>query len=558
MCGVVATEFVAIVGAADDRAGFRVQPLTTRGEPVSAPAGVGPAEIAALDVTGPRWVFDATASLYPRLLAAGVRLGRGYDVGLVERILLGRDGRFGEPVGAAAVLARATGGPVPPDPQPVADVAPGLFELGQDRPRPADLVTLAAALHDQQRRVGSDDALRLLVAADSAGALAAAEMSEVGVPFDAAIYADLLQHTLGAPPPAGRRPPALLELNAEMDAAAGFAVNPDSTVELRAALHRLGLPVDTTRRGELRGLEHPLVPVLLRYKELSRLFTANGWTWVAEWVSGGRLRCGWVPAGVVSGRWATRGGGGLQLPKLTRRAIIAEPGHLFIASDAAQLEPRVLAAISSDPVLQRISAEDDLYAGLAADGFGGDRPAAKVAMLGAMYGATTGESGRLLPTLRRRYPTAMACVEQAAFRGERGDTVRSVLGRTSPPPGASWREAQLAGALPDADQAADRKARSAARSWGRFTRNFVVQASAADWAGVWLSLVRVGLRDHPGAELVLFQHDELLLHAPTATADAISRLTVTAAEQATRLVFPHATVRLPVRPVAVSCYADAK
>ena len=556
MCGVAGTEFVTIAGARD---GFRVQPLSSAGEPLAEPVTVGSLEIAALDQSRPRWVFDATVSLYPRLLAAGVRLGRAHDIGLAERTLLGRQGRFGEPVGAAAVVARATGAPVPPDPQPLPETVPGLFDLDvDDRGEPADAATLAAALRDQQRRSGSDDSLRLLVAADSTGALAAAEMSEVGVPFDAAVYRELLQETLGPAPVAGRRPRALLQLNTEMNVLARFTVHPDSTVELRAALHRLGLPVDTTRRGELRGLEHPLVPVLLRYKELSRLFTANGWTWLAEWVSQGRFRCAWVPAGVVSGRWAARGGGGLQLPKLTRRAIIAESGHLFVASDAAQLEPRVLAAISGDPVLQRISADDDLYAGLAADGFGGDRAAAKVAMLGAMYGATTGESGRLLPTLRRRYPTAMACVEQAAARGERGDTVRSVLGRASPPPGTSWREAQLAGALPDADEAADRKARSAARSWGRFTRNFVVQASAADWAAVWLSLVRVGLRAHPGAELVLFQHDELLIHTPAETTDEISQLTVTAADQATRLVFAGATARLPVRPVAVRCYADAK
>ncbi|HEV8650200.1 MAG TPA: hypothetical protein VG276_12510, partial [Actinomycetes bacterium] len=63
----------------------------------------------------------------------------------------------------------------------------------------------------------------------------------------------------------------------------------------------------------------------------------------------------------------------------------------------------------------------------------------------------------------------------------------------------------------------------AARDRGRFTRNFVVQASAADWALVWLAAVRRRLAD-PAAtdltpadptgrpQLVFFQHDEVVVH----------------------------------------------
>jgi DNA polymerase-1 len=243
---------------------------------------------------------------------------------------------------------------------------------------------------------------------------------------------------------------------------------------------------------------------------------------------------------------------------LVRRAVIAEPGHTFVVADAAQLEPRVLAAISKDPVLQAVSQQNDLYTALADDGFGGDRAHAKVAMLGAMYGATSGEAGRLLGTLRRRYPVAMACVEDAARQGELGGTVVSVLGRTSPAPGQEWWDQLQAGSLPDATPAQERRARQVARDRGRFTRNFVVQASAADWAGVWLSGLRRDLRSVPGAELVFFQHDELVVHVPVESAERVSELTVAAAEAARALVFPGSTVATPVRPVVVDCYADAK
>ena len=153
---------------------------------------------------------------------------------------------------------------------------------------------------------------------------------------------------------------------------------------------------------------------------------------------------------------------------------------------------------------------------------------------------------------------AMACVEDAARQGELGGTVASVLGRTSPPPGQDWWDLLQAGSLPDATPAQERRARQIARDRGRFTRNFVVQGSAADWAGVWLSGLRRDLRAVPGAELVFFQHDEIVVHTPIETAELVGDLTVAAGGVARTLVFPGTTVATPVRPVAVACYADAK
>jgi DNA polymerase I len=97
-----------------------------------------------------------------------------------------------------------------------------------------------------------------------------------------------------------------------------------------------------------------------------------------------------------------------------------------------------------------------------------------------------------------------------------------VLGRASPPPGSWWREATQTGSLPEASEAEQRRARQVARDWGRFTRNFVIQASAADWAAVWLSGLRAALLDVPGAELVFFQHDEVIVHCPAELADDVA------------------------------------
>lgn len=147
---------------------------------------------------------------------------------------------------------------------------------------------------------------------------------------------------------------------------------------------------------------------------------------------------------MVTGRWATKGGGGLQIPKAVRGAVCAEPGYRLAVADAAQLEPRILAALSKDVALQsRAATEADLYTALAEVGFDGQRHLAKSAMLGSMYGQTTGEGGRLVPVLRRQYPAAMGLLEQAAQDGQAGRPVRRT-GSTGcvarPGPGAVYPE----------------------------------------------------------------------------------------------------------------------
>jgi DNA polymerase-1 len=380
-------------------------------------------------------------------------------------------------------------------------------------------------------------------------------MTERGLPWDADVHRQILTEVLGPEPADGQRPARLAELAARISDAFGFPVNPDSPGDVKEAFRRHGFELESTRAWVLREIDHPAVAPLLDYKDRARLYTANGWHWLAEWISGeGRLAAQFLPGAVVSGRWATRGGGGLQLPASIRRAAVARDGHALVVADAAQLEPRILAAVSGDAALTQLSTGPDLYAALAADGFGGDRRHAKLAMLGAMYGQTSGEAARLMATMRVRYPAAVGHVEAAALRGETGAVVQSVLGRACPPPSDSWRRLVGGGA-----DGANGGARRAARDRGRVTRNFVIQASAADWAAVWMTTLRLALMDEvPGAEIVFFQHDELVVHVAQGDADRVSDLVVAAAERARDLVFPGSQVLLPVRPSVVRCYADAK
>jgi DNA polymerase-1 len=258
-----------------------------------------------------------------------------------------------------------------------------------------------------------------------------------------------------------------------------------------------------------------------------------------------------VVGAVVSGRWASNGGGALQIPRVLRRAVVADPGWTLVVGDAAQLEPRVLAALAADRAFAQAAAAGDLYAELA-DAFGGERAKAKVALLSAMYGGAGGEAGQLLAVLRRRFPDAAGYVEAAARAGEEGRVVYSVLGRACPPPSATWRSV-----------AATAGGAASVRARGRFTRNFVVQASAADWALVLLACLRPRLAalarsDAGRPHLVFFQHDEVIVHCPDELTEPVIAAIGAAAQEAGRLVFGTTPVRFPVTTAAVRCYADAK
>ncbi|MGW4955886.1 bifunctional 3'-5' exonuclease/DNA polymerase [Nonomuraea sp. NPDC004186] len=487
----------------------------------------------------PRWVWADAREVYPDLLSAGARVSRCHDVALTEGLLLAYEGRYGESRSARAAHARLHGLPVPEE-QPN---APGTLFA----PEPLAAEAVAEVLADQLRRIEAlpePGRFRLLVAAESAGALIAAEMSYDGMPWRRDVHDELLTELLGPRPVHGMRPAKLQALADEVTAALGQPVNPDSVQQLVKAFKGAGVALKTTRSWELKQIDHPAVKPLLAYKELARLYSFHGWVWADQWVRGGRFRPEYVVGGVVSGRWATSGGGALQIPKVMRRVVVADEGWVLVVADAAQLEPRVLAAMAGDVGLARAAGEIDLYSALA-QSFGGERDNAKIAMLSAMYGGTSGDAPKLLAVMRQRFPRAYQFVEDAAKDGEEGRLVRSWLGRTSPPPSPRWKEL-VSG--PEGTRAA--------RDRGRFTRNFVVQATAAEWALALMAVLR-GLLPEP-ARLVFFQHDEVMVHCPAEQAEEVIAAVSSAAVEATRLLFGATPVRFPMEAVAVSSYAEAK
>ncbi|MBC2903972.1 bifunctional 3'-5' exonuclease/DNA polymerase [Streptomyces cupreus] len=517
-----------------------------------------------------RWVWRSTAEVYPRLLATGVRVERCYDIEDAETLLLGHEGRYGEPRSAAAALARLRGGPVPPDP-PQRSAEPGAqSSLFEPQAVHVPLTDLLAVYAEQQRRhdkAAHPERMRLLTAAESAGMLVAAEMNRAGLPWSADVHRSVLHELLGERYSGGGEPRRLAELADEVSAAFGRRVRPDLPADVVKAFAQAGIKVRSTRRWEIESVDHPAVAPLIEYKKLYRIWVAHGWSWLQDWVREGRFRPEFLAGGTVTGRWVTNGGGGLQIPKVIRRAVVADPGWRLVVADADQMEPRVLAAISRDPGLMEVAGrESDLYQSVSDRAFSGDRAQAKLAVLGAVYGQTSGDGLKNLAALRRRFPRAVAYVDDAARAGEEGRLVRTWLGRTCPPAAGGGEDSAEEAGIPVASSDGDSDegqqwvpgyASTDARARGRFARNFVVQGSAADWALLLLAALRQACADM-AAELVFFQHDEVIVHCPEEEAEAVVAAIREAAELAGRLTFGETPVRFPFTTAVVECYADAK
>ncbi|GAB3388369.1 bifunctional 3'-5' exonuclease/DNA polymerase [Humibacter soli] len=558
-------------GAADGVSVIAVDASDMVGTGYEIDGAAWPAHVAEAEASHPRWAWRSSRTWYPRLLEAGIRVERCVDLSLCGTILRNASVTKGSDLhGATPAWAQELGlGAVADD--------GALFRI--EDPAPAqpvtDELTEWTAQHDAVAAIADPaDAsrMRLLLAAESAGSLVAAEMRHSGLPWRADVHDRLLVDALGAQDRLGGRPARMESLVAEIrERLDAPGLNPDSPGELIKALQRAGVNATTTRAWELREVRHPAIPVVLEYKKLARLYTANGWSWLGSWVRDGRFRPDYVPGGVVTGRWATDGGGALQLPKQIRAAVVADPGWKLVVADAAQLEPRILAGMSHDERMAAAGRGRDLYDGLVASGVVDSRAHAKVGMLAAMYGGTTGDGARVLPRLARAYPRAVALVAEAATAGERGETVSTLLGRTSPEPSADWFAGQAAASEPSATPEVERRARSRARDWGRFTRNFVVQGTAAEWALCWMAELRNRLAtmssNRPGLaappfdlspHLVYFLHDEVVVHAPAELAEDAAQAVREAAAAAGRLLFGSFPVEFPLSVAIVDSYDRAK
>ena len=518
---------------------------------------------------GPRWVWwDRSAA--EALAAAPAPVARCWDVLAVQRFLAGRSraaigGVWAElkgldpssmpSMGQLDLLTVSDEGSDRDDPvRPDGHLRPEWLAGGwrQSAARLARWAGLALAAAEAQHAMLDDrpdpERARSTANAESVASLLCAELARHGLPVDEAEAGRIIAEIAG-PRATGdggdqdqqrRRDQQVLQ---HLDPPQ--AVNLRNPADVRDMLRRNGLDLPDTRAWRLEKLRHtsPLVDALLTWRKAERIATTYGYGWLDQHVSGGRLRGEWASSDGAAGRM-TASAGLHNLPGPMRSAVAAEPGHRFVRADLGQIEPRVLAAVSGDQALIAATAEDDLYRPVA-QRLGVDRDTAKVAVLGALYGATTGESAGALRGLQRSYPVAMAFLEAAAAEGALGNDLFTIGGR---------RVRTGGGAAPDGDL--DR-ARAAAASRGRYARNALIQGAAAEFFKVWAVIVRRRAAAH-GARVVLCLHDELLVHAPTGAAAAVAELVGQAVAEAAYYWSPEPAVRFVAETSIITRWSEAK
>ena len=548
---------------------------------IAATPATSPAEVVAAieDALAPRWVLWSigTAS---SLAADGILLGRSWDAAAVHRLLFG--GWRADPARVWARLHdRSTttlpsAGPVDLfhqgdddlDPEhPVQDdgylkpewVDGGWAESPDRLARWAGVLAEAAALQQSALAVVAAQADRPMAMrtayAESTAELLCAELGIDGLPMDRATMEGLVSGYVGPRPSTPQEAIALRDERDEVVLAhvpQGIRFDLRSPTQVRSMLRVVGVEVPDTRAWRLEGLRdvHPLVDALLTWRKAERVQTTFGYAWLDEHLDAdGRFRGEWSGSDGAAGRM-TASAGLHNMPADLRGGVLAEPGHVFIRADLGQIEPRVLAAVSGDRALAGATQADDLYAPVAAE-LGVDRATAKVAVLGAMYGQTTGEGARALVGLRRSYPVAMAYLDAADQAAQVGTDLRTYGGRLVRMGSAALGEPGQPGTM------GDREARSRAAAQGRFGRNAMVQGAAAELFKVWAVTVRARGR-LIGASVVLCLHDELLVHVQAEHAIAAAALVDDALQEAAARWAPDRSVRFLADTSTIPTWADAK
>ena len=515
----------------------------------------------------PRWVVW-TSGTAATLVRGGVRVATCWDVAAVQRLLSG--GWRSDPglVWAALNDLPIEGVPTeaPLDLFSDADEDPhddpvradgylrpswvdGGWAASEERLAAwAGLAVEVAALQRERLRQLGERALAT-ARAESATELLCAELAADGLPMDRALAEELVAGVVGPRPEdevEAARQRTVRDALVLRHAPAGTTFDLRSPGQVRSLLRSVGIELPDTRAWRLEALRqvHPLVPDLLSWRKAERVATTYGYAWLDEHLcADDRLRGAWSSADGAAGRM-TASAGLHNMPSDMRPAVVAGPGNVLVRADLGQIEPRVLAAISGDAALTGATAADDMYAPVAL-ALGVERAVAKVAVLGAMYGQTTGRGAEALQRLHSAYPVAMAHLDAADEAGRAGRDLRTHGGRLI----------RLGPADPAQGAGPSASGRAAAR--GRYARNALVQGAAAELFKIWAVTVRARIAPRR-ARIVLCLHDELLVHAPAEQGEAVAALLHDCLQEAAHRWSPETSVRFLADVSILDRWSDAK
>ncbi len=324
---------------------------------------------------------------------------------------------------------------------------------------------------------------------------------------------------------------------------AGGSFNISSPAQLREVLFdRLGLSRKGVRRGKT-GLstdvdvlnrlaaEHPLPAKILEYRNLAKLKS----TYVDALPAAinprtGRLHTSFNQTVAATGRLSSSDPNLQNIPsrgeegQRIRAAFIGADGYIIVAADYSQIELRVLAHISEDPVLlAAFQAGDDIHARTAAEIFRvapaaltpDMRRAAKVINFGIIYGMgpqrlarelsiPLTEAEQYITRYFERHAGVRAYIESTLATARQCGYVTTLLGRRR--------------ALPDLTS----RHRGVAQAAERTAVNTPIQGSAADLIKMAMLAVdhRLAVERLPAA-MILQVHDELVFEVTAAERELV-------------------------------------
>ena len=280
--------------------------------------------------------------------------------------------------------------------------------------------------------------------------------------------------------------------------------------------------------------KHPIVPLVLEYRTLSKLCS----TFLEGLISvvrpgSGRVHTSFNQNVTATGRISSAEPNLQNIPVRTdlgreiRKAFIPSPGNVLVDADYSQIELRLLAHMSGDEtMIHAFNGEEDIHRRTASEVFGvpfdavtsAQRSAAKAVNFGIVYGISDFGLARNLGITRKeaasyiemyltRYPGIRRYMHESVENGKKNGYVSTLMGRR--------RE------LPELQSS-----NYNTRSFGeRVAMNMPIQGTAADI--IKLAMVRVhkalekeGLR----AKLILQIHDELIIDTPVDEAERVKEL----------------------------------
>jgi DNA polymerase-1 len=418
----------------------------------------------------------------------------------------------------------------------LADVALRRFnlKLSGTLPEAADITgRLATAL---RREVEEAGLLKLYEEIDLPLVPVLARMEHAGVKIDRAALAEMSSR-----------------LEREIDAKAkeiyqhaGLEFNISSPKQLGDVLfNKLNLPKPvkygkgktiSTAVDVLEGLAegHDVPRMVLEYRQLTKLKS----TYVDALpallnLASGRLHTTFGQTGTATGRLSSANPNLQNIPIRTelgreiRAAFTAEPGHVLLAADYSQIELRLLAHFSKDPLLvEAYRRGDDIHTLTASQVFGvpplmvtsDHRRQAKVVNFGIVYGLSAfglsqnlgiepGEAKQFINAYFERYGGVRTFIDRTLDEARREGKVKTLFGRVRPIPDINSKNANLRGFAE------------------RTAVNTPLQGTAADL--IKIAMIRIDAALHEGglkSRMTLQVHDELVFEVPEAEIEVMRTL----------------------------------